>query len=76
MDTNEIAVKGIIILGVVSVLMGGILAAMGKVDSVITVFVVIGSNALSALAGYMTGQMKQSASPNDQGAEAPQSKGE
>lgn len=70
MSTNELAAKGIILLGVISVVMGGVLAGMGKADPVVTIFVVIGSNALSALAGYITGQAKKldpvMPDPNDQ----------
>ena len=66
MDANEIAAKGIIVLGVCSVVAGAILAGMGKADAVITIFVVIGSNALSALAGYMTAKKSEgTTAPNE-----------
>ena len=62
-DTNDTAVKGVIFLGGISIIAGAVLAGLDKETAVITVFVLIGSNVVSGILGYLTG--KEHSKPTD-----------
>lgn len=55
METNKLAVGGIIGLGVLGLLVGLCMVLLKGEGSAVTACLVVGSNALAALAGYITG---------------------
>ena len=55
-DTNDTAVKGVIFLGGIAIVAGAVLSGLDKDTAVITIFVVIGSNVVSGILGYLTGK--------------------
>ena len=55
-DTNDTAVKGVIALGGISIIAGAFLAGFDKETAVVTTFILIGSNVVSGILGYLTGK--------------------